>query len=327
MITYYIESTTENTKVRGTIFTMNPSAVVWKDSIWVFFKGPQGNLLENQICVNIHGKNTEWSGLNKANWIYWTRGSPAAIVYEDQLWVFYAGPDPSPNQPGYGPLLYAKYLEADYGAIGGLARNETQFSSETVPHGFTLRETSPSVVVYQEKIYVFANHSTFMFYKVYKGKDGWEQGTKTVPKADPLLKNTITAVVFKNKLFCFYRSRSDSSLTPLHYVSFDGTSWSDPLPVPGAFHYNYPSAVNYQDKTLWLFQRSWKDKLWYKTFDGTTWSAATEFDYGLSSSPTAVVFRKNVFSFHGKPESNEGKDEYEQWGTGNSLWYKRFPAE
>lgn len=129
---------------------------------------------------------------------------------------------------------------------------------------------------------------------------------------DAIFSLTPSAVVFNSKLYAFCNS-ADGGGQP-YYCSYDGSSWSDYVEVPGTGMSASPSPVVFNG-SVYLFHQGEKQngQLWCNVMsaDGT-WNGDTQLIlddggddvpmYG-NLGPSAVVFNNQIYCFFNQGEA------------------------
>lgn len=221
-------------------------------------------------------------------------GSPAAVVFNNNPYVFYEGA---------GQLWYSQFI-AD------------QWSSFAVPN--VTMSQSPAAVVFNSQIYVFyedAQNNGQLWYTTYNGSS-WSAGVQ-VPGVS--LSQCPSAAVFNNELYLFYQGAGSDG--QLWYNVLSGSTWAGPTQVAGASMSGSPSAVVVFNNTISANQLvvfyqgpANNGSLCYSVFSAGSWSAQTAVaDVEISASPLAVVFNNLLYCFYEGAGNNAG-----------SLWYSIF---
>jgi len=132
-----------------------------------------------------------------------------------------------------------------------------------------------------------------------------------------------SAVMFKNKLYCFRQRRANGG--KLWYnTSSDGQNWQGNTEIGVANMSQGPSAVVFRDQ-LYCFTpgKSNNGQLWYVTSsDGNNWSSHLHVsNANMTNSPSAVVFQDKLYCFHHgltRPSTANGQLWYLTSSDGNN---------
>lgn len=170
---------------------------------------------------------------------------------------------------------------------------------------------APSCAVYQGKLYCIHHDANYqsenVFLMTYDGTT-WSADTQ-LPFGSCLAP---TLVVWNGLLHCFHAGGSDYTL---YHTTFDGTNWSqDTQLAPTNDPTNYykssftPSVVAYKGLLYcFLIGSNWyTDNLHFFTYDGSTWSAATDTGANTTLGPSAIVQNGVLHIFH---EGNDGNSQ------------------
>lgn len=221
-------------------------------------------------------------------------GSPSAVLFNNQPYVFYEGA---------GKLWYSEF-------------NGTLWSSIAVPN-INLSQ-SPSAVVFNSQIYVFyedSQNNGQLWYTTFNGS-AWSAGVQLTGVS---LSECPSAAVFNNELYVFYQGAGSDG--QLWYNVLSGSTWAGPTQVAGASMSGSPSAVVVFNNTiganqLGVFYQGPANNgaLCYSVFSAGSWSAQTAIaDVEISASPLAVVFNNLLYCFFEGAGDNTGQ-----------LWYSIF---
>ncbi|WP_437622462.1 hypothetical protein [Sorangium sp. So ce1151] len=228
-----------------------PAAVMFNDQLYVFYQGTQN---DGEIWCSVYD-GTSWSAVTVIGTGIAPGTAPAAVVWTSpsasgpQLFVLYT----TNAIPSNGPPLYAVqgYSTSDgktWSFCGEI------FSNNLVP------TSSPSAVVYQGALYIFAVGTDDpaypqTTYPMYATVTTWEGDFTQLPDPQPQLSwgGNVSALTYT----------PSGSTTPLLYIF-------------------YP----------------WGGVTAYMTFDGSTWSSQQMVNAAVNNgnSPTASVFTPEAFS-------------------------------
>ncbi|MCP1489837.1 hypothetical protein J3D48_006247 [Pseudomonas fluorescens] len=338
------------TQIPGITLSGTPSAVVFNNEIYIFYQGANNN---GQLWYVTYNPGT--SSWASPVWINCAGGtlmenSPSAVVFNDELYVFYLGVGASwcYNTSGDGSTWGGQI----HPSIGG-------------------GSASPSAVVYDNELYLFyqgGGNSGGLFYNVFNGSN-WTPNTPVSP-GYMALSNSPSAAVYNSELYVFAQGSADNGT--LGYCLFNGSSWTGWNQVPGVSMSGSPAAVLLNNYALWVLyegggnngelcyvayngQLSWSaqhqvvpntvlswcpnllvaDNLLYVFMaaadqgnvvhymwsqDGNSWSAIYEMPPGnLWDSPSTVVFNNTIYLFHTGTTGTSA-------GNNSELWCNSAPC-
>lgn len=203
--------------------------------------------------------------------------SPSAVVYNNQLYLFFQGRGDNKQ------LQYR--IEKNWG--------DWTLASKVDNLGMT---NSPSAVVYKNKVYIFhhdSNNGSDLWYTTFDG-NGFSSDKKL---ENVRLDNSPGAVVYNNKLYVFHEGNSGRDLW---YSVFDGNRWERDVKVPNTKLTNSPGAAVYNGKLYVFHQDSNKDGyIWYNTFNGYSWSGDKKITNArMCESPIPVVYNGKLHVFY-----------------------------
>lgn len=220
------------------IMSCTPSAVEFNSQLYVFY---QGGGTCGQLWYNASSDGSSWAdqlelipeGLSSGNATL--SGSPSAVVYNGQLWVFY--------QDGY------EWQQIWYNAStdGSDWNSNPQYLVPYESGNPMLKTQSPSAVAYNGQLYVFwANDDSQLCYNVFDGTDPSDTGSWSDPQIVPIttsyyadMQQSPSAVVYTPPgatdplLYVFYQGGTPvtkgeflSGAGQLWWTSYDGSSWT-----------------------------------------------------------------------------------------------------
>lgn len=216
-----------NSYAPGTTYMSNtPSAVAFDDKIYVFYQGSGGNgqLWYSALGSSLLSGSDEYGipmvqvpGVSMSQ-------SPAAVVFDGTLYVFYQGG--GNNQT----IEYCSSTDGSNWTVGASSKDlsgSDTYYSET---------TSPAAVVFNGKIYLFYSEGGTSNANVNGNHIGYctFDGTNWSGSSSfsALILSSPWAAVANNQLYVFYREVSSSSVfggNQLWYsVSSNGSDWSTP---------------------------------------------------------------------------------------------------
>jgi hypothetical protein len=185
---------------------------------------------------------------------------------------------------GYGnaPELWFNSIRDINGFLGGW-QGDKKAHLTNVAFG-----TSPAALSFGGKLIVFAGNrfptQTWLSFAIFD--NGWKPETVQQP-----ISGSPSAVPWNRMIYVFYADGSGNLVYSLH----NGTTWTTGATSIGNTRLaNSPTAVVYNGK-LWLFfqSASQNGQIWWTTFDGQRWSAASTVPSALgidaSASPGAIV--------------------------------------
>jgi hypothetical protein len=254
---------TGDAKMPNTGLSAEPSAVVFKDKVYVFHQGQSDS---GWLWMNVFdGKN--WAGDAPVH-NTGIGNSPSAVVFRDKLYVFHRGQFED-------VWLYVNVFDG------------TNWAGDAVVYN-TGMEGGPSAVVFHDKIYVFhqgrQTQTSFapgwLYVNVFDGTN-WS-GDAQVPNTG--LSQSPSAVVFNDKLYVFHQGQGQTPASKWLWwnnavMVRDVLVWAGDAQVPNTGMFGNPSAVTFDGK-LYVFHQGqgiaaagvgdgW---LWMNVFDGKNWS-------------------------------------------------------
>ena len=214
----------------SSIMSCSPSGVVFTPSgsaspqCYVFYQGPGSN---GQLWYNSSADGSNWGAQSQVVPAGFTGSavmsqSPSAVVFNDQLYVFYEGG---------GNDLQIWYTSSSDG---------NSWSTQAQLPGITkyCPSASPFAVVFDNKLYVFYNYMYeaspgdnpigTLYYSVFDGI-GWTAPatpgvTNPANDSSANMYQSPAAVVFEDQLYVYFQSEQANG--NLWYTVFDGTNWS-----------------------------------------------------------------------------------------------------
>ncbi|WP_433257437.1 hypothetical protein ACQPYK_20435 [Streptosporangium sp. CA-135522] len=233
--------------------------------------------------------------------------------FQQMWWCHYDGTNWSADTLFPGPLsnaapALAAYDNKLYCVHRGSNDNEqlywstfdgTSWSADT-PIGGHASPSAPALAVLGNNLYcVYRGQGNGHLHTVYYNGNGWYHGNAWGQKSadGPAL------AVFQNKLYCVFRGPdSDERLYWARRNTMGGGSWSSPAPLGTHNSAVSPSLTVFNDGTgakLYVVHRgsyaNRNTKLYWSSFNGTSWSTDTPFSPAVTS-----VERPAVAAYDGK---------------------------
>ncbi|MFA8451395.1 MAG: T9SS type A sorting domain-containing protein [Bacteroidales bacterium] len=230
--------------------------------------------------------------------------SPAAVVYQDQLYVF---------QQGRG-----KNLRLEYRVL-----KDGEWSLQSQAPGISLTQ-APCPVVYQNKLYVFhqdGGEAGDMWYTTFDGQN-WSREIKI---ANLGMTSSPSVVEYQGKLFIFHQGKGKNG--EMWYTTFDGQNFSRDTKLNDVGMSSSPGAIVYNNKIYVFHQGKGNNgEMWYSVFDGNSWSRDAKINNtALSVSPNPIVYNNNIYIFH--QGSNKTGKMYYMTFDGNNFSSDHFLSE
>jgi hypothetical protein len=252
-------------QVPNTLMSQNPSAVVFNNNIFCFHQ--DGNQ-QNQLWCNVFD-GAKWSGDARVRDIFiYGYASPSVAVFNSKLYCVHLATQP--NQ-----FFYTVFDGANWSA--------------DVPMPYTSADafSSPSLAVFNNKLYCFHARLQFsgsqrwygLWYSVFDGTN-WSDDLGvpyTYMAETPLSPTSPAAVVFNNKLYCFFQAASgwyNNNSNELWGAVFDGTNWQGIEMTSSTLLSGSPSAAVFNNQ-LWVSHQAYENgpQIYYNVSnDGSTWA-------------------------------------------------------
>lgn len=296
------------TQIPGVTLSGTPSAVVFNNEIYVFYQGASNN---GQLCyVTYNPSTSSWASpvwINSAGEVL-MENSPSAVVFNNELYVFYQGVGAS----------WCYNTSGDGSTWGGQVK-------PSIGGG----EASPSAVVYNDQLYLF-----------YQGGDDWGvyynifDGSSWTPNAPipgyPVISASPSAAVYGGELYVFYQTSNNSG--GLCYSVLNGSTWGSIAQVTGVSMSGSPAAVLLNNYALWvLYEGGNNGELCYVAYNGQlSWSTQHQVVPAVSSTyysgqnailswcPNLLVSDNLLYVF--MPASKEADVPYYLWSADGSSW-------
>jgi hypothetical protein len=203
--------------------------------------------------------------------------SPSLVEFENTLYCFHRGPTDSDH------ALY--YCTFDDG------RNSWNGDVKiSVGGGFFYSYSGCAVTVFGGELHlvfqIFSHDSTNnQFHHLIFNGTAWRNGLNN-PRGSTL--DTPALVSYKNKLFLAHRGEKDQDL---YYVTGDGLTWSDNINIGACSMYG-PGLAVFDNKVFMAHRgKGNNEKIWYTTYNGSTWTADTEkFDVYTGAPPALASY-------------------------------------
>lgn len=192
-------------------------------------------------------------------------------------------------------------LHQGYGGDGALwcaTWDGTTWEDKALGAGIT---GGPAVAVYKGVVHVFRrgsgdNANTLMHMKFENGDWSADESLGAGLTFNP------AAVVYDDKLWVFHQDGAGSGA--MYYMTYDGESWTADTQLPLGMSFS-PGAAVYDDK-LWVFHSGYEGRsidgsdhrLWYITYDGSSWSDDTSLLTYAWGSPSLAAQGNNLFLFY-----------------------------
>jgi hypothetical protein len=299
---------TTGIQISGVSTGTGPGAVVFNNTIYVFYQGLNSNNDNDGTLWYVTYNGTSWSSSATQVPAAAMSYSPSAAVFDNDLYVFYQG---SGNDH---KLYYTTYSN------GAWSNSSTQNSSANMCN-------SPAATVYNGELYVFfqgVNNGTTdnneLWYVTYDGSN-WANNVQ-VSESYVSLVGSPSAVVYNGQLCVIYVNSGYSN--SIWYTPYNG-SWSAGIALaPLGLSFSPSTAVftpSGQTSPLlfYMCQGMYNDgSLWCNVYNGANWIATypVEGSNTLSQAPGQVVFNNTLYCFYQGYASGSGGN------TGNGqLWY------
>ena len=264
----------QQVQVPGVGLTASPSAVVYRDKLYLLHQGSGRN---GQLWYTTSSNSTAWAADQRiAN--YGISDSPSGVVFRDKLYIFYQGAGKN------GRLMYTFY-------------NGSVWSSEAqVPN--VGMSASPSAVVYRDTLYVFhhgSRDSGQIWYTTFNGS-AWSADRQI---GNYGITDSPGAAVFRDRIYLFHQGSRETG--QFWYTTFNGSAWSADQQLTNVGLSGSPGPVVSFGDQLYVFHQGKGNsgQLWYLIFNGSTWTGdQLASGAAMSWSPSAVAFLSTLSAYY-----------------------------
>ncbi|MHA1066967.1 hypothetical protein ACR9GP_24255 [Enterobacter ludwigii] len=289
--------------VPGVMLSGPPSALLFNNVFYVFYQSAAGGEIWYVTC---DGGNSEWSSpaqIPGATPIIPTSNTfsyPAAVVFNNQIYVFYQTPN----------------WTMSYNSFNG----STWSTTSIVPNmGLSC---SPSPIVYDGQLYVFyqgENYSGGLYYSTLETGGGWSGSTQItgVATASP------SAVILNDQLYIFFQGGGNCQ--QLWYSTLQGGSWVQEQVPNVSTVVGSPSAVVLDNYSVWVLYGNtsgtfsnvcWSGQLSWSGKTGVVPSGSTSPI--MSAAPSPVVYDDKLYVFF-QGARNDSNVAY-TWSSDGNSW-------
>jgi hypothetical protein len=278
--------------IPSTTMATGPGSAVFNNSIFVFWQdsAPGGALYCTTGTVSTGTDLSFTTPGQVGNASMAITGSPSAVVYGNELYVFY-------QSGSNNDLCYSLYSSTTTNAATTWAWGNTT----TVPN--VAMSVSASAVVFNNELYVFhqgGEDCGQLWYTVLNSSGTWAADTQIVsPNSSyPVsMQASPAACVSNGQLFVFYESSAGEQFW--YVSSTDGSTWTEPAQVAGIQTVSTPSLiVDSAGSTpeLYCILQGTSGYMWYSTIpqgNTSTWGAMTKINGEIMANSAGLVLTPN----------------------------------
>ncbi|KIG13997.1 hypothetical protein DB30_07334 [Enhygromyxa salina] len=334
---------TDGNVIPDVTMSAGPGAVVFNNTIYVFFQGAENN---GTLWYITSTDGSSWSAARQVPGAS-LNDSPSAAVLNGSLHVFYRqGKDlhqcsstDGDSWSGISAIIlgtialscspsatvFESNLRVFYQGCSGSAPNGKIYyvkstdgsnwgSSDTQVSGQPGIVGTPSAVCYNDSVYLlYMLLDGTLWYTKSSNGSSWLSGIQAAPLQ---LTDSPAPIVFTppgGKSQIYYLAQGVAESGVLWCNTYNGSQWTSMAPAAhSSVMSRSPGPVVYNGRLYAFYKGADNESLYYsESSDGVEWSGSIQVpDAGLRDTPNAIAYQGNLYVFYR--------------GGSNGLWYSRY---